>query len=315
MSPEGRDLSNFLIESDGSCITIRPSKGRASMMSSSMHGGHFETIDRICIANGESHMDGFSIDSSTDIRGTSICSMEKGLTSVTALAMSKPEGSLSIPNSGYGTVIVLMANVDMPPATMARAIMTSTEAVTCAFQQRMIASPGSRELASCSGSMCITVLSDIDSGRRLYGAGKHSKFGELIGRTVLEATLASLGKNGASAASQANVLRRLERFGVTKGSFKELIPKDGVTSCGEFDMTLDDLLSDENVLAHVSAAIHALDEVSWGLIPKDVGHEVCIGIMEDLVPNDVLHSHLGDDPIEAVVKAISMMAYNLSQHR
>lgn len=115
-----------------------------------------------------------------------------------------------------GTInTILLINADLPEYTMTRAVMTATEVKTVALQQLMARSIYSTGIATGSGTDMIVIVANPNSTQHLSNAGKHSKLGELIGRTVMQATHAALEmETGLSPASQRDVLVRLSRFGI-----------------------------------------------------------------------------------------------------
>jgi len=175
-----------------------------------------------------------------------------------------------------GTIVtMLLVNGDMPRHTMARAIMTATEAKTCALQQLIAPSRYSTGIATGSGTDQIAIISNDNSSNRLTDAGKHSKLGELIGKTVIDATLQALDKHaGLNPISQRDVMARLKRFRISeKDIWKASQAYPG--SCGEqeFYQSLRNLSKRPDVVAAVGSILHVNDEIEWGLIPGDIGRQ------------------------------------------
>ena len=109
-----------------------------------------------------------------------------------------------------GTInIILVLDCDMPAGTMARALVTCTEAKTAAIQELLAGSNYSTGLATGSGTDQTIIVANTDSEIYLEGAGKHSKMGELIGKVVIKAVKIALSKqSGLNQKSQHNVLDR-----------------------------------------------------------------------------------------------------------
>lgn len=295
----------FVIKKGSSKISITHPEGKWSALSSSS-GGYSDTLNEIILTNKESTSKGFIVGISPNINTASLVSKIHGLTAVSALAIADPDHPASEEGEGGNRIsIVLMVDADLPQATMARAAITATESVTCAFQQLMFGRSDTKEIASGSDSICIIVLSNAECERRLYNAGKHSKLGELIGKAVTESVLSSMGKNGATPVSQADVFKRLERFGITRTSCKEYLAANGLDPGKEFDASLERISKDKTMLSYVSSVLHIADEVSWGLIPQDAGYEVCREIICAVISKDAPKS---DDIITDLVSAISMAA-------
>ncbi|HEY3425052.1 MAG TPA: adenosylcobinamide amidohydrolase [Negativicutes bacterium] len=169
-----------------------------------------------------------------------------------------------------GTInIILLMDADMPPGTLARAMVTCTEAKTAALQELLAGSNYSNGLATGSGTDQTIVIANPASPLYLESAGKHSKLGELIGRVVKQAVKEALQKqNGLSPKRQHSVLRRLKRFGVTEETLwreytaatPEHIAKPQFLEC-LYQVEIDPL-----VVTYSSLYIHLLDQHLWDLL-------------------------------------------------
>ncbi len=165
--------------------------------------------------------------------------------------------------SGGGTVVVLLLHLKVPDSTLARAAITATEAVTAAVQDLGLA-VDSRS-ASGSTRQDIIVVRDNGSGLFLRGAGKHSKLGELIGRSTLESVKESAAKNGTDIGTRRSVLSMLAMYGYDSGRLSEMAGRR---------LSVTDRDSDPKVLATVSAVIHLCNESRWGLVSDEVAYNV-----------------------------------------
>lgn len=175
-----------------------------------------------------------------------------------------------------GTInIMLIIDADMPPGTLARALVTCTEAKTAALQELLVGSLYSTGLATGSGTDQSVVLANPASPLYLEGAGKHNKLGELIGLAVKQAVTEALQKqNGLFPAKQHSVLRRLKRFGVTgeslwQGYLEQAAaqPKDQ----GDFLQALGQWEREAQAVTYTSLYVHLLDQLQWGLLaPAEV---------------------------------------------
>ncbi|MDR0523618.1 MAG: adenosylcobinamide amidohydrolase [Candidatus Methanoplasma sp.] len=238
----------FSAEIGRNAIAIRRAGGRFDLVSSADGGGLMEGLDGpVRIYNGDAAPGGFAVRARAGISSASASVASHGLTSVSALAAIDPD-PCGDPGEGCGAVVALMIDAELPPAAMARAAVTATEAVTCAFQRLMIGDPSTGQIATGSDSLSVTVMCAPGCGLRLLNAGKHSKLGELIGKTVTDAALSSMGKGGATPASRSSALARLERFGVTEETLRAYA-KRGQWSAVEASLT------DPLLLAYASAAI------------------------------------------------------------
>ncbi|MBQ7418576.1 MAG: adenosylcobinamide amidohydrolase [Acidaminococcaceae bacterium] len=208
-----------------------------------------------------------------------------------------------------GTInIMLVLDTDMPQGTLARALVTCTEAKTAAIQELLEGSKYSNGIATGSGTDTTIVVANSESPLYLEGAGKHSKLGELIGRTVKQAVKEALRKqSGLCPTLQHNALKRLQRFGVTKATLwekylaskklqyavqqgkpagqdmvpdKEIKPRTGINSGDgpirekillkpEFLANAEALAKEDAMLTYTSLYVHLLDQFLWGLLQKE----------------------------------------------
>ncbi len=85
-----------------------------------------------------------------------------------------------------GTInIILATNADLNTAAMAEALMMVTEAKTAVMQQMNLPSPISGAVASGTGTDSVAIVSTAQALPLQY-CGKHVRFGELIGKQVIE---------------------------------------------------------------------------------------------------------------------------------
>jgi adenosylcobinamide hydrolase len=180
-----------------------------------------------------------------------------------------------------GTInTILLISAALPEHAMMRALMTATEAKVAAIQQLMARSIYSTGIATGSGTDMIAVVADPSSKIHLSDAGKHSKLGELIGKTVIQATLAALEKEtGLSPASQCDALVRLSRYRVTEDILWNEVTKisgqehsDPVVK-ERFILELRTWAKEPRAVAFVAAALHIVDEAEWGLLPSQEAKE------------------------------------------
>ena len=170
-----------------------------------------------------------------------------------------------------GTInIILILDADMPPGTLARALVTCTEAKTAAIQELLAGSNYSTGLATGSGTDQTIIVANSDSELYFEGAGKHSKMGELIGKTVTKAVKAALSKqSGLNPKTQHNVFRRLKRFQVTTQSIWLLFQQQLAVLKPDFLEAAEKLAQEPVMLTYTSLYIHLLDQFLWGLLDKD----------------------------------------------
>jgi adenosylcobinamide hydrolase len=208
------------------------------------------------------------------------------VTAVVTAGIDKNGGRAGDPASYYengdafepvgGTInTILIIGADLPEHAMSRALITATEAKAATLQQLMARSLYSKGIATGSGTDMIAIVSDPGSPLRLTDAGKHSVLGELIGRTVIGATTEALElETGLSPQSQRNALVRLARFGITEGDLWKIATGLYEYDPGDYDKpeiflgALRAWVRDPEAVARIAAALHILDEVTWGLLPE-----------------------------------------------
>lgn len=177
-----------------------------------------------------------------------------------------------------GTInIMLILDADMPPGTLARALVTCTEAKTAAIQELMAGSNYSTGLATGSGTDQTIVIANADRELYLESAGKHSKMGELIGNVVMKAVKEALNKqSGLNPQSQHSSLKRLKRFGVTSETLWTkycALEKNPVIKPEFLEVVLK--LENEGIMVtYTSLYVHLVDQYLWELLS---GKEVLNG--------------------------------------
>lgn len=175
-----------------------------------------------------------------------------------------------------GTInVMLIIDADMPPGTLARALVTCTEAKTVALQELMVGSLYSTGLATGSGTDQSIAVANPQSPLYFEGAGKHNKLGELIGLAVKQAvTEALLKQNGLTPAKQHSVLRRLKRFGVTEETLwqKYLLIMVQPKEKEVFLQSLRQWEREPQAVTYTSLYVHLIDQLQWNLLAAE---EVC----------------------------------------
>ncbi|MDR1166553.1 MAG: adenosylcobinamide amidohydrolase [Deltaproteobacteria bacterium] len=186
---------------------------------------------------------------------------------------------------GHGTInTLLFCNLPLTPGALVRAVMMATEAKTAALQERLVNSRYSPTLATGTGTDQIGVAAKaVADYPPLTSAGKHSKLGELIGRTVKTATQKVLVRqNGMTPDRQCSVKILLERFferdGYYRASLREFAAFVAQRAEGEARKLIAEnsrpLFHDPVTVAAVSAMVHLKDEFSWGILPPLTWNEV-----------------------------------------
>lgn len=174
-----------------------------------------------------------------------------------------------MPKPKYGTInIMLLLDCDMPEGTMARALVTCTEAKTAAIQELLEGSKYSNGIATGSGTDQTIIIVNSESELYMEGAGKHSKLGELIGKTVKNAVKKALAKqSGLTPAKQHDVFRRLKRFDIKAGDmWQAYSAQDAAVVKPEYLLAAEKLAKEDIMLVYTSLYAHLLDQHLWELI-------------------------------------------------
>lgn len=177
--------------------------------------------------------------------------------------------------SGQGEVVlILLMDCDMPDHTLARAGITVTEGITAVIQDLGLSYRG----ISASGATMQTIVTVRANGAAPYlrGAGKHTKLGELIGKSTKEAVRQSASANGIDIRSRMSLTEMMERCGYDQ---EKIFLLSESCSYSEFIDKVMDKDADPRMLALVSSIIHIANEIEWGLVPEDTGYEAGIGLI------------------------------------
>lgn len=184
-----------------------------------------------------------------------------------------------------GTInTIIIINSHLSGSTLLRSVMTAVEAKTVALQELMAPSKYSEGIATGSGTDNIAIISNMDCENKLNTAGKHSKLGELIGKSVIKATKKALSKQSdLNPDSQCDMLVRLERFGFKPEEYwehvKNAYPQQEKTT---FMPKLHEFSKNPLVVSLVASFLHIMDEINWGLINEPSGKKTAISIMKTL---------------------------------
>jgi adenosylcobinamide amidohydrolase len=178
---------------------------------------------------------------------------------------------------GPGTInTMLFINRPLISGAMVRVIMTATEAKSAALQELAVNSRYSDGLATGTGTDQMVVAALKSDVKPLTGAGKHTKLGELIGRSVHAAVKGALVlQNRLTPAGQCSAKIHLERFGLTRSMMIEMI-------CSHLTQPQTELLQknfleierDPVTVAAVAAMAHLKDKFTWEVLPHPCWSEI-----------------------------------------
>jgi adenosylcobinamide amidohydrolase len=177
-----------------------------------------------------------------------------------------------------GTInTMLLMNVPLTDAALARAVVTMTEGKSAALQRLVVPSRQSSDLATGTGTDQYCVAAPLDGAATFTSTSSHVKLGELIGRATRSATQEALRwQNGLEPSYTRGVVHALGRYGITEGSLSEDLR--ALLSEGEFEL----FQKNQKAALYeplVGAAAHALatvlDRVRHGSLPAAVERDAC----------------------------------------
>jgi adenosylcobinamide amidohydrolase len=177
-----------------------------------------------------------------------------------------------------GTInTILLINSKLSQSTLVEAFMTASEAKTVALNTLKIPSQFSNGFATGTGTDGLTIASNLDSSNLLTNAGKHSKLGELIAKSIIESIHVAIKKQvWITPSSQSNVLVLLNRYKLDINEFYDSINQDkhSFISQLKFDSKIQ-----ENI-AVTTSVLNLMDDVENGIIAKDVAHDIANSLLE-----------------------------------
>ena len=176
-----------------------------------------------------------------------------------------------------GTInIMLHINARLTEGTMVRAVITGSEAKAAACSELLCPSLYSEGIATGSGTDGMIVISDPSTEFVLTAAGKDSVLGEMIGTTIMKAVKKTIGlQTDVTPEFQHNVLKRLDRFGVTEESLYAIYANRSMMdflngtktlSKEEFFEKSEDILSSGYWTGKASLLAHLLDQLAWEML-------------------------------------------------
>lgn len=177
-------------------------------------------------------------------------------------------------NLDVGTInIITIIDANLEPGTLITASITATEAKTSVLQDLKLESQFSTHIATGTGTDGICVISNKSSDNHIENAGKHSKLGEIIAKSVQEATRKALYLQTEMCISyQKSVLNRLSRFNIDFDTFYN--KTEGITKT-DYAMKFNNFNSNTENIAYISGIIDLIDETQTNLLEIcDVAHPI-----------------------------------------
>ncbi len=266
---------------------MNPGPGMAVRLRADTYSGHMDLLAWDDLGLDPAHCSGLG--TSADMENVSIKSMSFDDFTVTAIVtggIKNNGGRVGDPASWHessgkagevkhGTInIMLHIDVNLDSGTLARAMVTATEAKTAVLQELLAPSRYSSGIATGSGTDGIMVICDPESEVTLTNAGKHTKLGEYIGRCVMAAVREALDKqSGLNPDYQHDIINRLDRFGMTEDSlwikYNKKYNKAGELSRARFTDRLDRIKKGQGLVTWISLYAHLLDQLNWGMLSEE----------------------------------------------
>jgi adenosylcobinamide amidohydrolase len=217
-----------------------------------------------------------------------------------------------------GTInTMLLINRPLTEGALARAVVTMTEAKSAALNRLSIRSLYSHDMATGTGTDQFAIAAPNGPGFRMTATSPHVKLGELIGRSVRDATLEALRwQNGLEPSYTRGVFSALSRFGLNEETF--FTEMESLLSAHDAEL----LKKNSKAVAYeplVGAAAHAMaavhDRMRYGVIPASAAHEAlrhqAATIAASLSAKPFLwhefHGQLNEtDPVRLTLRAIAL---------
>lgn len=178
-----------------------------------------------------------------------------------------------------GTInLIVHLDATLPPGVLTRALVTATEAKTAALQELAVGSNYSHGLATGTGTDQIIAVANPEASCFVEDTGKHSKAGELIGRTVKAAVKEALYlQNGFCGENMHAITRRMARFGLSEEKLYADYRAAGRRALDEtaFRRILQRLDRSEPVFVSAVLYAHLLDQRAWNLLSAEETGAAC----------------------------------------
>ena len=187
-------------------------------------------------------------------------------------------GMARVPERAGTINTMLLIEVPVTTAVLARAVVMMTEGKSAALQRLTVPSRQSSDLATGTGTDQYCVAAPADGTLVRTSASSHVKLGELIGLAARNATLEALRwQNGLEPSYTRGVVHALGRYGMTEAS----LMADMRALLGERDFEL--FQKNHKAALYeplVGAAAHALaavlDRIRHGSLPASVERDACV---------------------------------------
>jgi adenosylcobinamide amidohydrolase len=183
----------------------------------------------------------------------------------------------------HGTINVMCEiNARMTPGSMAQAIITLTEAKSCALERVGARSKYSPGIATGSGSDCAIVISCPNASLTALDAASGSLAGELVGRAVTRAVESAVGKTSGLTYEQShNVASRLSSYGVDENAVFDVFSEEQKKKWepfarARFHEIADEIFCGGDVYVASLLMARLLDEARWGTLAPEAAMDAAV---------------------------------------
>lgn len=268
--------------------------GMHDAISTSPNGGYFESIAGVSFGTDERggiSIPAFASEASMAYHEAILGRNVARAFAIADLSIGARRAGCNHVQTGGGVSVILEIDSDMPITTMARATITSMEAITCVLQDLDIRDTSGNQCSGCS-NLSMVVVRNRGSGLYLHGAGKHSKLGQAIAEAVYNAVRESALINGLPESSRGDVSSILNR---ASADVDKIPRSDGLVATKDVGSSI----SAGHAVALASAIASVSDTISWGLLPKEdgirMGRKMIASVIGgELPPGDDLPSVLAE---------------------
>ena len=178
-----------------------------------------------------------------------------------------------------GTIItILLVNVPVTAAALARIVITMTEGKSAALQRLAVPSCYSADLATGTGTDQYCVAAPLDGTKPLTSASPHMKFGEIIGLAARDATLEALRwQNGLEPSMTRGLFHALGRFGVTEQAVLDgLVDLLDASDLALLKKNINSVVYEPLVGAAAHAFAAVLDRARFGTLPPSCARDATV---------------------------------------
>ena len=209
-----------------------------------------------------------------------------------------------------GTInIITVIDANLELGALTTAIITITEAKSSILQDLKVESQYSSNISTGTGTDGVCVISNKNSQNHLENAGKHSMLGELIAKTVRDATREALSlQTFMNNDYQKTVLSRLSRFNIT---FDDFYTNSSTNDLLDYSSKFYLFNRDVNHVSWISSFINLIDECHTGLLDFDDMKDVAVTLIDTFLDkdSDEVNVDTVDDLLDYLVKSINEYLY------